>query len=158
MSRDLFSGWGIRTLSSDHPSYNPLAYHLGAVWPVENATIALGFKRYGLDAHAERLIASMFAAADRFRHRRLPEALGGHSREAAPVPTVYPASNSPQAWSASATIQMAQTLLGLYPFAPAHLVALIRPALPAWLDSVIIHNLRVGAARVSIRFERARDG
>jgi glycogen debranching enzyme len=78
MAHDLFSGWGIRTLSSDHPSYNPLAYHLGAVRPVENATIALGFKRYGLNVHADRLITAMFAAADRFRHRRLPEALGGH--------------------------------------------------------------------------------
>jgi hypothetical protein len=145
-------------LSSDHPSYNPLSYHLGAVWPVENATIALGFKRYGLDAHADRLITAMFAAADRFRHRRLPEALGGHAREAAPVPTVYPASNSPQAWSASGTIQMAQTLLGLYPFAPAHLVALIRPSLPVWLNAVVVRNLRVGAGRVSIRFERGRDG
>jgi glycogen debranching enzyme len=158
MAPDLFSGWGIRTLSSDHPSYNPLAYHLGAVWPVENATIALGFKRYGLEAHADRLIAAMFAAADRFRHHRLPEALGGHPREAAPVPTVYPESNSPQAWSASATIQMAQTLLGLYPFAPGHLVALVRPALPAWLNTVVVRNLHIGTGRVSIRFERARDG
>src|SRR5215467_4556078 len=92
MAADLFSGWGVRTLSSEHPSYNPLAYHLGAVWPAENATIALGFKRYGFEAQAERLISAMFAAADRFHHRRLPEALGGHSREQAPVPTVYPAS------------------------------------------------------------------
>jgi glycogen debranching enzyme len=158
MAPDLFSGWGVRTLSSDHPSYNPLAYHLGAVWPVENATIALGFKRYGLDAHADRLIAAMFAAANRFRHHRLPEALGGHPRQEAPVPTVYPASNSPQAWSASATIQMAQTQLGLYPFAPAHVLALVRPAVPAWLDTVVIRNLRVGASRVSIRFERTRGG
>jgi len=157
MADDLFSGWGIRTLSSDHPSYNPLAYHLGAVWPVENATIALGFKRYGFDAHANRLITAMFAAADRFRHRRLPEALGGHRRDGA-LPTVYPASNSPQAWSASATIQMAQTLLGLYPYAPAHVVAFVRPALPEWLNSVIVRNLQVGTSRVSIRFERVRDG
>ena len=81
MASDLFSGWGIRTLSSDHPSYNSLAYHLGTVWPVENATFALGFKRYGLDAHVERLVTAMFEAAERFRHHRLPEALGGHSRE-----------------------------------------------------------------------------
>ncbi len=158
LAHDLFSGWGIRTLSSDHPSYNPLAYHLGAVWPVENATIALGFKRYGLNAQADRLITAMFAAADRFRHVRLPEALGGHPREEAPVPTVYPASNSPQAWSASATIQMAQALLGIYPFAPAHLVALVRPELPEWLNAVIVRNVCVGGSRFSLRFERSRDG
>jgi glycogen debranching enzyme len=157
MADDLFSGWGIRTLSSEHPSYNPLAYHLGTVWPVENATFALGFKRYGLDAHAERLITAMFDAATRFRHCRLPEALGGHSREEAPVPTVYPASNSPQAWSASAVVQMAQTVLGIYPFAPAKILAVVRPSLPSWLTSVVVRNLRVGAGRVSLHFERHRD-
>ena len=158
MAADLFSGWGIRTLSSAHPSYNPLAYHLGTVWPVENATFALGFKRYGLDSHVERLVTAMFEAADRFRHHRLPEALGGHSREEAPIPTVYPMSNSPQAWSASATIQMAQAMLGIYPFAPAHVLALVRPALPPWLRTVIVRNIRVGEGRVSLRFERDGDG
>jgi hypothetical protein len=53
---------------------------------------------------------------------------------------------------------MAQTLLGLYPFAPARLLALIRPALPEWIDTVTVRNLRVGSGRVSIRFERGRDG
>jgi glycogen debranching enzyme len=158
MARDLFSGWGIRTLSSDHPSYNPLAYHLGTVWPVENATIALGFKRYGLDQHCERLITGIFEAAARFRHSRLPEALGGHSREDAPIPTVYPESNCPQAWSASALIQMAQTMLGIYPFAPAHVLALVRPMLPPWLTTVVVRNLQIGEARVSIQFERSADG
>jgi len=158
MARDMFSGWGIRTLSSDHPSYNPLAYHLGTVWPVENATIALGFKRYGFDQHVERLITGMFEAAARFRHSRLPEALGGHSRDEAPVPTVYPESNCPQAWSASSLIQMAQTMLGIYPFAPASVLALVRPTLPPWLTTVVVRNLQVGEARVSIRFERSADG
>ena len=158
MAPDLFSGWGIRTLSSDHPSYNPLAYHLGTVWPVENATFALGFKRYGLDAHVERLVTAMFEAAERFRHHRLPEALGGHSREEAPIPSVYPASNSPQAWSASASIQMAQTLLGIYPFAPARLLVLVNPTLPRWLNTVIVRNIRVGDARASLRFERTEGG
>lgn len=158
MAADLFSGWGIRTLSSEHPSYNPLAYHLGAVWPVENATIALGLKRYGFDDYVERLGTALFDAADCFRYSRLPEALGGHGRQEAPIPTVYPASNSPQAWSASAIIQMAQTFLGIYPFAPAYVLALVRPALPAWLRTVTVRNLRVGTARASIRFERMRDG
>ncbi|HWK11824.1 MAG TPA: glycogen debranching N-terminal domain-containing protein [Vicinamibacterales bacterium] len=158
MAPDLFSGWGVRTLSSKHPSYNPLAYHLGTVWPVENATFVLGFKRYGLDEHVERLVTAMFDAAARFRYCRLPEALGGHSRDEAPVPTVYPASNSPQAWSASAVVQVAQTILGIYPFAPAHVLALVRPALPRWLKTVVVRNIRVGASRVSLQFERRADG
>jgi glycogen debranching enzyme len=158
MAPDLFSGWGVRTLSSDHPSYNPLAYHLGTVWPVENATFALGFKRYGLETHVERLVTAMFDASSRFRYSRLPEALGGHSRADAPIPTVYPMSNSPQAWSASATIQMAQAILGIYPFAPAHVLALVRPRLPRWLKTVVVRNIRVGDGCVSIRYARARDG
>jgi glycogen debranching enzyme len=158
LAPDMFSGWGIRTLSRDHPSYNPLAYHLGTVWPVENATFALGFKRYGLDAHLERLVTGIFDAAAHFRRYRLPEALGGHGREETPVPTVYPKSNAPQAWSASAVVQLAQTLLGIYPFAPAHVLALVRPRLPEWLPTVTIRNIRVGTATASIRFERGSDG
>jgi glycogen debranching enzyme len=158
MAPDMFSGWGIRTLSSTHPSYNPLAYHLGSVWPVENATFALGFKRYGLDAHLERLATAMCDAVAHFRSYRLPEAIGGHGREDTPVPTVYPESNSPQAWSASAVVMLVQTLLGIYPFAPAHVLALVRPRLPEWLPTVTLRNIRVGGATASIRFERGRDG
>jgi glycogen debranching enzyme len=157
MAPDLFSGWGIRTRSSDHPSYNPLTYHLGTVWPVENATIALGFKRYGLDEHVEQLATAMFEATESFRHARLPEALGGHLARRRSDSDVYPASNSPQAWSASATVQMAQAILGIYPFAPAH-VALVRPGLPEWLSTVTVRDLRVATGRVSIRFERNAGG
>jgi glycogen debranching enzyme len=158
MAPDMFSGWGVRTLSRDHPSYNPLAYHLGTVWPVENATFALGFKRYGLDDHLERLAAGLCDAAAHFQSFRLPEAIGGHGREETPIPTVYPRSNSPQAWSASAFVQLVQTLLGIYPFAPARVLALVRPKLPEWLPAVTVRNIRVGDARLSIRFERARNG
>ena len=100
----------------------------------------------------------MFDAVSHFRGYRLPEALGGHGREETPVPTVYPESNAPQAWSASAVVQLAQTLLGIYPFAPAHVLALVRPRLPEWLPAVTIRNIRVGTATTSIRFERGRDG
>ncbi|HJP72427.1 MAG TPA: glycogen debranching N-terminal domain-containing protein [Candidatus Limnocylindria bacterium] len=158
MADDMFSGWGIRTLSSGHPSFNPWAYHLGTVWPVENATFALGFKRYGLDGHAARLAGAMLDAAARFAESRLPEALGGQPRDRAPFPSAYPASNVPQAWSASATIQLVQVMLGIYPFAPAGVLALVRPALPEWLPAVEVRDLRVGGARVSLRFTRNADG
>jgi hypothetical protein len=158
MAADMFSGWGVRTLSCDHPSYNPIAYHLGTVWPVENATFGLGFKRYGLEEHLDQLAAGLFEAVAHFRHCRLPEALGGHGREETPIPTAYPRSNAPQAWSASAMVQLVQTLLGIYPFAPAHVVALVRPHLPEWLPAVTVRNVRVGNATASIRFERGRDG
>jgi glycogen debranching enzyme len=155
---DLFSGFGVRTLSADHPSYNPFAYHLGSVWPVENATFILGGKRYGLDAVVERLVEGMTAAAAGSPAERLPEALAGLSRSEWPVPVPYPAANSPQAWSASAMVQAAQALIGLYPFAPIGVAALVRPRLPDWLDVLEIERLRVGKATISLRFERRPDG
>ena len=158
MADDLFSGWGVRTLSAAHPSYNPFAYHLGTVWPVENATFALGFKRYGLDEHADRLIRGMLDAAAHFAQLRLPEALAGHARTPGESPAVYPQANSPQAWSASATVQLIQAQLGIYPYAAAHVLALARPRLPEWLPEVTLRRIRVGAATVSLRFRRQGDG
>jgi hypothetical protein len=158
MADDLFSGWGVRTLSRHHPSYNPLAYHLGTVWPVENATFALGFKRYGLEDHFQRLTAAISEAASHFLSFRLPEAIGGLGADESPVPTVYPQSNSPQAWSASATVQFAQILLGLYPFAPLRMLAVVRPHLPETIRSVTLRRVRVGDATISMRFERRDDG
>jgi hypothetical protein len=158
MAPDLFSGWGIRTLSDQHPSYNPWAYHLGTVWPVENATFALGFKRYGFDGHVERLIRAQLEAASGLPGLRLPELIGGQSRDELSFPVAYPQANCPQAWSASATIQLVQILLGIYPFAPLRLLALVRPRLPAGIDEVTLHNLHVGDARVSLHFRRRPDG
>jgi glycogen debranching enzyme len=158
MADDLYSGWGVRTLSSNHPSYNPFAYHLGAVWPVENATIALGFKRYGLDDHLDQLAEGLFAAIAHCRDLRLPEALTGHDRSDTPTPLPYPGSMSPQAWSSSAVVQLVQIMLGLYPFAPARVLGLVRPRLPEWLPEITLRGLRVGDATVSVRFVRGGDG
>jgi glycogen debranching enzyme len=158
LAPDLFSGWGIRTLSAKHPSYNPLAYHLGTVWPVENATFVVGFKRYGLDEHLDRLVTAMFEAASYFVDCRLPEAYSGDGPSETAVPIPYPGACSPQAWSASATIQIVQMMLGLYPFAAAGVLALVRPRLPAFVPSLTLNDLRVGDATLSIRFERAADG
>jgi glycogen debranching enzyme len=158
LSPALFNGWGVRTLAGDHPSYNPLAYHLGAVWPVENATFALGCKRYGLDEQVDRLVASVLEGTGSSPEARLPEALTGHSRVSGTGPAPYPHACSPQAWSASAVVQVLQTSLGLYPFAPLRVLALVRPRLPAGLPEVTLRNLRVGRATVDLRFERRSDG
>jgi glycogen debranching enzyme len=158
LDQELFSGWGVRTLSRTHPSFNPLAYHLGTVWPVENATFALGMKRYGLDEHVERLVTAQLEAAAQFESTRLPEALGGHSRSTQALLSVYPGANSPQAWSSGAVVLMVQTMLGVLAFAPAELLALVRPRLPKWIDWIELRRLRVGNAVVSLRFERGQDG
>jgi glycogen debranching enzyme len=155
---DMFSGWGVRSLSAAHPSYNPFAYHLGSVWPVEQATFALGFKRYGLDAHLDRLVGAVFDAAFASPHGRLPEALSGHGREDFPSPVPYPAANVPQAWSASALIQLVQIMVGIYPFAPLRVLALVRPRLPAWAPDLTLTGMRVGDASVDLHFRRKADG
>jgi glycogen debranching enzyme len=155
---DLFSGFGVRTLSSAHPSYNPFAYHLGSVWPVEQATFLLGAKRYGFDDLVARLAEGFVTAAARSPAGRLPEAIAGLDRSVWPIPVPYPGANPLQAWSASATVQVAQTLTGIYPFAPARVVALARPRLPEWLDVIELDGIRVGDGRVSLRFEREADG
>ncbi|HEX6607534.1 MAG TPA: glycogen debranching N-terminal domain-containing protein, partial [Chloroflexia bacterium] len=96
MAPDMFSGWGIRTLSARHPAYNPLKYHLGSVWPVENATTAFGMKRYGFHRECNALARGMFEAAALFAHYRLPETFGGHPRDRAhPHPGIYPDACAP---------------------------------------------------------------
>ena len=151
---DLFSGWGIRTLSSDHPRYNPYSYHLGSIWPVEHGTFAMGFWRYGLHDRAEQIARAQFEAASLFEFHRLPELFGGHPRdERHPFPAIYPNANSPQAWSASCVFSLLQSLLGLYPYAPLQLLV-IDPHLPEWLPELTLRDLRVGKAKVTIRFHR----
>ncbi len=115
LADDMFSGWGIRTLSSQHPAFNPYSYHRGSVWPVENGTFALAFARYGLHENVNLICRAQFEAAGLFTHYRLPELFAGHQRDSLhPFPALYPRANWPQAWSASAVFTMLQSMLGLY--------------------------------------------
>lgn len=155
---DLFSGWGIRTLSSDHPRYNPYSYHLGSIWPVEHGTFALGFMRYGLFDRVEQIARAQFEAASLFEYHRLPELFGGQPRDTFhPFPAIYPNANSPQAWSSSSVFTLLQALLGIYAHAPMKLLV-IDPHLPPWLPRITLRDLRIGKARVTIRFELRPDG
>lgn len=158
MQDDLFSGWGIRTLSSLHPAYNPFSYHRGSVWPVENAAFVLAFSRYGLHDEMHRLANALFEAADLFDYDRLPELFGGHQRSReTPFPGLYTRANWPQAWSASAPIAILQALLGIYPYAPEKILFL-DPRLPAWFPEITIRSMRIGNAIVTLRFFRKADG
>ncbi len=158
MAADMFSGWGVRTLSTYNPAYNPFDYQLGSVWPVENGTFALGMFRFGLHHYVERICRVQFEAAALFQHYRLPEVFSGHPRdEEHPFPALYPASNWPQAWSAAAVFCYLDALLGLFPYAPAH-VLFVDPHLPEWLPEISVSNLRVGDATIGIRFWRKPDG
>ncbi len=158
MSDEMFSGWGVRTLSAKHPAFNPFAYHRGTVWPVENAVFALAFARYGLHDHMHRLAKAMFEAAGLFDYTRLPEVFAGHTRDREhSFPGLYPKANWPQAWSCSAVFTLIQALVGVYPYAPLN-VLFVDPHLPDWLPQITLDRMRVGNAIVNLRFWRKEDG
>lgn len=155
---DLFSGWGFRTLSSEHPAYDPFSYHRGSVWPVEHGPFALGFARYGLYDHVERICRAQFEAASLFEFYRLPELFSGHPRDNRhPFPAIYPNANSPQAWSASTVFSLLQSMVGIYPYAPLKML-FVDPHLPPWLPEITLSRLRVADAVVTIRFFRKESG
>jgi glycogen debranching enzyme len=155
---DMFTGWGVRTLSSQHPAYNPYSYHRGTVWPVEHGPFAVGAYRYGCHDYVERICRSQFEMTAIFDYFRLPECVAGHQRDDDhPFPAVYPAANSPQAWSATTVYTLLQAMLGLQPFAPFRML-FVDPFLPAWLPEITIAGLRVSDAKITIRFFRKPNG
>lgn len=112
MSEQMFSGWGVRTLSTDDRGYNPIGYHCGTIWPHDNALVALGLARYGFRDEANRIALAHFEAAA-FSDYRLPEAFAGFKRTISDFPVPYPTACSPQAWATGAPFQFMQAMLGL---------------------------------------------
>ncbi|HLI58112.1 MAG TPA: glycogen debranching N-terminal domain-containing protein [Solirubrobacteraceae bacterium] len=157
MGEDMFSGWGIRTLSAENPAYNPMSYHNGSVWPHDNAIIAAGLKRYGHDDAAARIAAAIFEIAARSRDHRLAELYCGFARGERADAVPYPVACMPQAWAAAAPFMLLQTTLGLSAHAPSRTLAVIRPQIPEGLGRIELRGLRVGAARVALAFART-DG
>ncbi len=153
MAPDMWSGWGIRTLSADHVSFNPYAYQLGSVWPHDNSIIATGFKRYGFHAEAARVARDISGAASHFQTNQLPELFAGVQKDGTNFPVQYLGANVPQAWAAGSAFLLLQAMLGVVPDAP-HASLFIDPALPEWIPDVTLSNLRVGESVLSIRFWR----
>ena len=158
MAADMFTGWGVRTLSSDSPAYNPMSYHNGSVWPHDNAIAAAGLKRYGFDPAAQRIAAGLFDVASGARDFRLPELLCGFHRHESRSIVSYPVACIPQAWAAAAPFLLIQSLLGITPDAPQNTLTVERPRLPEWLGSVEIRDLRIGASTVSLAFHYSPAG
>jgi glycogen debranching enzyme len=154
---DLFSGWGIRTLSSSHAFYNPLSYHRGSVWAVEQGTIIFGLRRFGFNARALDLTRALFDLAALYPDDRIPECVGGYARGDGTTPGAYPRANTPQLWNATSFPLALQSMLGLVPLAPADTL-LVDPILPTWMPEVVVRGLRVGHAKVSLRFWRDHHG
>ena len=148
MSDDLFSGWGIRTLASSMPAFNPVSYHNGSVWPHDNALCAAGLARYGhLDA-AHRVIGAQIDVATALGHR-LPELFAGFRRGSPSTPAAYPTSCSPQAWAAAAPLLWLRTLLQLHPWAPGGKVW-IAPVLPPWIGRLRVEGISIAGRQLTV--------
>jgi glycogen debranching enzyme len=149
---DLFSGWGLRSLSSKHPSFNPLSYQLGSVWPHDTTLVASGLWRYGLFEAAEALLHAVLCASNVFEQHRLPEVFCGFSREE-DFPIPFEKANLPQAWSAAVPVLCAQLFLGIVPDAPRKR-CFLSPRLPAWLPRLELRNIKIGAGQLHVLLRR----
>ena len=149
MGEELWSGWGVRTMSSGDAGFNPLAYHNGTVWPHDNALVAWGLARYGRWPEAQRIVRRMLNAASYFGYQ-LPEVFAGFSRTDTPFPIPYPTAARPQAWAAGTPVLLLQVLLGVEPDRRRHVLGTIAPGdIPSWAG-----DLRVSGVRA---FDRAWD-
>ena len=156
MKPDMWSGWGIRTLSAEHPAYNPFSYQNGSVWPHDNGIIALGCKRYGFVKEAAQIARGVSEAGSFFMLHQLPELYAGVQRDRTNFPIQYLGANVPQAWAAGSVFSLLQAILGLQPDAP-HGVLYVDPALPTWLPDLTLSDLRVGEQVFDLRFWRAGE-
>jgi glycogen debranching enzyme len=157
LTSDMFSGWGIRTMSMEAAAYNPMSYHNGSVWPHDNALIAAGLKRYGFPRWTNRVATALFDAAIYADYLRLPELFCGFTRRSPNRPVSYPVACSPQAWAAGSPFLMLQAMLGVSARADEELLTVNQPQLPPWLNTVELRNLRVGSSKLSLVFRREGD-
>ena len=153
MKPDMWGGWGIRTLSADHKSFNPYNYQTGAVWPHDNGFIAQGMKRYGFHDETCRIAEAITRAAGYFAMDQMPELYAGTQRDDSNFPVQYIGANVPQGWAAGSIFSLLQAMLGFQPDAPNGKLY-VDPALPDWMSNLTVRDLRVGAMSFDIRFER----
>ncbi len=150
---DLWSGWGVRTLSRRNPSYHPVSYHRGSVWPHDTMLCIAGLLRYDHSKEAIRLAGGLLAAAAHFSYQ-LPELFSGIGRDEVPYPVHYPTSSSPQAWAAAVPVYLTEQLLGIDPDVPQGKVV-VAPKLPEGIE-LTIEGVRIGEKSLSVRAEGHR--
>ena len=142
MGPELWSGWGVRTMSHADAGYSPLAYHTGTVWPHDNSLIAWGLAGANRWAEAQRIVRRLIEAAAHFDHQ-LPEVFAGFPRSETPFPIAYPTAARPQAWAAATPVLLLQILLGLEPDRRRHALESVAPAeLPSWAGALKLSGVR----------------
>ena len=156
MGDELWSGWGVRTMSTADAGYNPLAYHNGTVWPHDNSLIAWGLARYGRWQEAQRIVRRIIDASTWFDHE-LPEVFAGFARAETPFPIAYPTATRPQAWAAGTPVLLLRVLLGLEPDPSRHVLVSRAPEkLPTWAGSLRLSGLRAFDRAWDVRLEEGR--
>jgi glycogen debranching enzyme len=153
MGEELWSGWGVRTMSSGDMAFNPLSYHNGTVWPHDNSLIAWGLARYDRWAETHRIARRMLNAAGHFANQ-LPEVFAGFSRGATPFPIAYPTAARPQAWAAGTPVLLLHLLLGLRPDPGTKALVSVAPQeLPPWLGTLTLSGVRAFERSWDVRLE-----
>jgi len=155
---NMFSGWGIRTLSNEIVSYNPMSYHNGTIWPHDNSIITYGLAKIGRMDLANRAATSLFEAARLMRYKRLPELFCGFSRvyNRQDPPVSYPVACKPQAWAAASIFLMIQAMFNIVPDAQSQELRIYNAIIPLWLDYLRIENIRVGNASADLEFRKTQ--
>ena len=152
---DMFSGWGIRTLSSDSPAYNPMGYHVGAVWPHDNSMIAVGLRSLGFIDETLKVAQALIDMAAEQPYFRPPELFCGFERTPKSSPVRYPVACSPQAWATGSLFQMLHLMVNLVPDVPNRVLRVVHPTLPKSIQYLSIKNLKIGDAILHLEFERS---
>jgi glycogen debranching enzyme len=156
LSQQMFSGWGIRTLSTDELRYNPMSYHNGSVWPHDTAMIAYGLAQYGFQAEVQKIVSGTFETAMAVELNRLPELFCGFEKRSGEGPTAYPVACSPQAWAVASVFILVQSMLGLRIIANENLLHFTNPSLPPYLQEITIRHLKVGEHDVALQIRMQR--
>lgn len=154
---DMFNGWGIRTLSSLSPAYNPMGYHIGSVWPHDNSLIALGMRSHSLVKQSLRIAQGLIDMTISQPYQRPPELLCGYEHDGFKFPVQYPVACSPQAWATGSIFQLISVMVNFVPDATTNQLRIIDPCLLTSINRLSIQNLRIGQTLLDLEFERSGD-
>ncbi|MEQ8960209.1 MAG: hypothetical protein RLP02_20180 [Coleofasciculus sp. C2-GNP5-27] len=152
---DMFSGWGIRTLSSLSPAYNPMGYHLGSAWHHDNGIIIAGLRSLGLVDQALEVAQGIIDMTVQQPYYRPPELFCGYERTPDSTPVRYPVACSPQAWATGTIFQLLQVMVNLVPDTPRNCLRIVHPTLPESVQYLSLQNLKIGQTLLDLEFERS---
>lgn len=154
LSKEMFTGWGIRTLATDALRYNPMSYHNGTVWPHDTALSAYGLAAYGFTEEALKVFQGLYEAAMHIDMQRLPELFCGFDRRQGEAPTTYPVACSPQAWAVAAVFILLKACLRIEVDALRKRVTFRQPVVPPWMNNITIHDLPTGTGKLTVELTR----